>query len=163
MGHQVALWWHAWRGEGICRLWSKVFKMYCSGLAVPPTSWRGAIWQENQGHRNSDMGFSVLLGTLRGYLMTLQQAFLGQDTLCSSRLPRMACQLHRTAYHLVTDQLSWTLHTETLTIPEMELPMWEQTNQPSEAEYSRTHLESFHWKGRDGLMPGQAVHFTKER
>lgn len=155
MGHQVALWWHAWRGEGICRLWSKVFKMYCSGLAVPPTSWRGAIWQENQGHRNSDMGFSVLLGTLRGYLMTLQQAFLGQDGFCSSRLPR-------TAYHLVTYQLSWTLHTETLTIPEMEFPIWEQTNQPSEAEYSRTHLESFHWKGRDGLMPGQAVHFTKE-
>lgn len=89
-GHQVALWWHAWRGEKICRPWSKVFEMYCSDLAVPSTSWRGAIWQENQGHSNSDMGFSVLLGTLRGYLVTLQQAFLGQDALCSSRLPGMA-------------------------------------------------------------------------
>lgn len=53
---------NTWKGEGICRPWSKVFEMYRSGLAIPPTSWRGAIWQEKQGHRNSDMGFSVLIG-----------------------------------------------------------------------------------------------------
>lgn len=45
----------------------------------------------------------------------------------------------------------------------MELPVWEQTTQPNEAEYSHTHLESFQLeRQRDRLMTGQAVHYTKE-